>query len=156
MVGLQDLMPTLLEWAGIENPGYLHGRSLAPLLAGESPTWRDACYIQNITFRNNIEQRCIRTERWKLILNDWPRNARGYSSSNYLFDLTIDPEEELNLYYAPCQDRHNRYKHLPSYTETIKELAHLIMQYAKNINDTFGCDIAEKTLLEMTKRASSK
>jgi len=56
MVGLQDLMPTILEWAELELPEHLHGKSLVPLLREKAPSWREAYYVQNLTLQN-IEQK---------------------------------------------------------------------------------------------------
>ena len=153
MIGLQDLMPTILDWAGLDIPGHLHGQSLAPLLAGESVDWREAYYVQNILFQNNLEQRCIRTKEWKLILTDRPRTVRGYSSPNNLFDLVNDPEEELDLYDAPYEDQHNQFEHYPPFTDVIVELAQLLRRYAEEIGDTFGCEVADSCLIEMKHRA---
>src|SRR3712207_902001 len=35
-----DLAPTMARWAGIKPPAYVDGRSLVPLLSGDSPPWR--------------------------------------------------------------------------------------------------------------------
>ncbi|MCZ6676891.1 MAG: sulfatase-like hydrolase/transferase [Candidatus Poribacteria bacterium] len=152
MVGLQDLMPTVLDWAGLDIPDYLHGKSLVPLLSGESVPWREAYYVQNITRHTNVEQRCIRTGEWKLILNERPRTVRRYASSNYLFDLVNDPEEELNLYDTPREDGHNQYGHFPPFTDVITELAQLLRKYAEEIGDAFGCELADNCLTEMRNR----
>lgn len=152
MVGLQDLMPTVLEWAGLEVPDYLHGKSIVPLQEGKSTVWREAHYAQNITRHTNVSQRCIRTGEWKLILSDWPRTVRRYTSQNYLFNLVNDPEEELNLYDTPHEDSYNQYGHFPPHTEVIIELAQLLRKYAAEIGDTQGCNLADNCLLEMQKR----
>jgi arylsulfatase A-like enzyme len=44
---LHDLFPTILEWAEIPVPATVDGRSLAPLLRGENPPWRDAVLLEN-------------------------------------------------------------------------------------------------------------
>jgi len=46
-VGLEDIMPTVLEMAGIEVPDNVDGRSLLPLMHGEAPPWRPYIHIEN-------------------------------------------------------------------------------------------------------------
>lgn len=151
-VGLQDLMPTILDWAELEIPDYLHGRSMAPLLRGESAEWRDAFYTQNITRHPFIDQRCIRTRDWKLILTRPVTGLRGYLGPHLLYDLINDPEEELNLYNTPREDGHNQYLYFPPYTDKIAELAELLKRYAREIDDPLGVELADLCLVEMEKR----
>ena len=155
-IGLQDLMPTVLDWAGLAIPDYLHGRSITPLLKGESVSWREAYYTQNITRGPFIEQRCIRTNEWKLILTRPVSSLRGYMGNHELYDLINDPEEELNLYETPRTDGHNQYLHFPPYTNVIAELARLLKHHAQEINDSLGEDLADLCLLEMEKRGKTQ
>jgi len=46
-VTLADLMPTVLELAGAAIPDTVEGRSLLPLLRGESPRWRRHLHIEH-------------------------------------------------------------------------------------------------------------
>ena len=151
-VGLQDLMPTILDWAGLEIPDYLHGKSMMPLLGGESVPWRDAHYTENITRDTRIDQRSIRTHEWKLILTRPVGGLRAYTGSHELYDLINDPEEELNVYITPRADGHNRFLHFPPYIEVIAELAQTLKRYALEIDDPLGSDLADLCLLEMRKR----
>ena len=43
-VGLQDVMPTLLDVAGCEIPESVTGRSVLPWMRGETPEWRDVLH----------------------------------------------------------------------------------------------------------------
>ncbi len=151
-VGLEDLMPTILEWAGLTVPDHLHGRSLGPLLEGRDVEWRQAYYVQNIIRHGNLEQRCIRTDKWKLILSKIPGTAISYANPNFLYDLENDPEEELNVYDTPRADSQNQYGHFPPYTEKIRELAGLAREFAEKIGDGFGVVLADSCLLEVKKR----
>lgn len=153
-VGLEDLMPTVLEWASLPVPDYLHGRSLVPLLAGQAGNtagWRESYYVQNRLKRDNVMQRAIRTEQWKLILSE-SRSMRGYGQDGYLYNLESDPEEEINLYHMP--HRTGQYLHYEPHTQQIAHLAQLLRGHAERIDDERGIEIADLCLLEMRKRSN--
>ena len=78
---LRDLYPTVCELAGVPIPETVRGRSLAPVLRGETDSVRDCVFGH---FRD--VQRMVRTERWKLI--DYPKAGKVQ-----LFDLEADPHE---------------------------------------------------------------
>lgn len=148
--GLQDLMPTLLELAGCPPAGDMHGRSLVPLLRGERAAgWRDCSYVQNTTRRcmtlasvqpwhtpvvGPFVERAIRTQRWKLILSDGPCA---------LYDLSVDPEEELNIYGAPREDNYDQYRHFPPNEDIVRDLAARLGREAAAIGDDDGMRLAE-------------
>lgn len=147
--GLQDLMPTLLDLAGCPLPDGLHGRSLTPLFRGIRPRdWRDCFCVQNLTRRSMLlasihpwrtpivgpfTERAIRTDRWKLILSDGPPA---------LYDLELDPEEELNIYGAPRDDDFDQYRHFPGNEDIIRSLAEKIGREAAAIEDNGGVRLA--------------
>jgi len=41
-----DFAPTIAELAGVTPPSFVEGRSLVPLLRGETPAWRDALTLE--------------------------------------------------------------------------------------------------------------
>ena len=51
-VGLQDVMPTLLDVAGVPIPPGVTGRSLVPFMRGEQPDWRDALHGEHCGYRS--------------------------------------------------------------------------------------------------------
>jgi len=155
-VGLQDLMPTVLDWGGADIPDHPHGMSMRPLLEGKSTDWRDAHYTENVIRGPFIEQRSIRTHEWKLILTRPVRGLRGYTAMNELYDLIGDPEEELNIYQTPRQDGHNRFRNVPSQTDVIEPLVRKLRQYAESIDDQLGVDMADFTLVEIGKRRETE
>jgi N-sulfoglucosamine sulfohydrolase len=71
MVSWVDIAPTILEWAGVEAPEQVAGRSLLPILEQEDPTGWDTVYASH-TF-HEVHQyypmRMIRTREYKYILN---------------------------------------------------------------------------------------
>ena len=92
-----DYAPTFLELAGVDVPSDLQGRSLVPLLRGETPPWRDAIYYHYHEFpgvHQVARHYGIRTERYKLI--------RFYQFDEWeLYDLEQDPDELVNRYGDP-------------------------------------------------------
>jgi arylsulfatase A-like enzyme len=96
-----DLVPTFLDASGGEAvPHRLEGRSLMPILRGETLDWRDAVFSEcDYSVRHArpelglepSEARAfmVRTERWKYVLYE------GFAPQ--LFDLENDPNELTDL-----------------------------------------------------------
>jgi arylsulfatase A-like enzyme len=82
LAGLQDIMPTLLDLAGIDKPASCTGRSLV------SDPPRETLYCEALS--GPMAMRMICDEKWKLI---W------YPAGNHiqLFDRSTDPHETRNL-----------------------------------------------------------
>ena len=81
-----DLLPTLCDYAGIETPKGLPGRSLRPLAEGkEAEEWRDFVVAES---QNG---RMLRTKRYKYCIYDFG------SRLEQLIDMENDPGEMKNL-----------------------------------------------------------
>ncbi len=117
MVSHLDIYPTLCELLGLPEPAWLQGRSLLPLLRGETHTLHEELFGE-VTYHAAYEpMRSARTARWKYIrrftgprrvlpnTDDLPSKtallARGWGEteipSEQLFDLVFDPNEAHNL-----------------------------------------------------------
>lgn len=123
LVSHVDVFPTLCEWLDVDKPDWLVGRSLAPLLRGETVPIRDELFAE-VTFHAAFEpQRSIRTKRWKYIRRFGVRrepvlpnldaspsrevwtDARWHERplpAEALYDLTLDPQERDNLADNPA------------------------------------------------------
>ena len=90
-VRLMDLMPTILEFAGIESPNGIDGMSLSPLLAGGVPDdWPQSVYCEHHGEVWGYQtQRSVRTREWKYVYNP--------TDIDELYDLVLDPYEMRNL-----------------------------------------------------------
>ena len=100
-----DVMPTMLELAGLEAPANLHGRSLMPLLRGEKADWRKSfLYEAPTSVLGSRPLLAVRTERWKLVRTcDGKELAPGPEPAfEELYDLQADPEEMANLAGQPA------------------------------------------------------
>ncbi|MEO6006012.1 MAG: sulfatase [Opitutus sp.] len=95
-----DFAPTFLDLAGLATPADMHGRSLVPLLHGETPAdWRTSVYYRYYHepgHHNTRSHLGVRTATHKLIYY-WKKNAYE------LFDLGKDPHEQKNLIDDPAQ-----------------------------------------------------
>lgn len=86
---LYDLMPTLLDAAGVDVPEGVEGESLRPVWEGRSEAVRESLYL---TYENKM--RAVTDGRWKLIR--YPPIDR-----EQLFDLEADPDELNDLSEDP-------------------------------------------------------
>jgi len=108
-----DFAQTFLDYAGVEAPKEMQGRSLRPLLRGQTPEdWRDALYYRYWMHADVPHNVCahygIRTHRHKLIYyyaddcGQKGANADPRPPEWELFDLENDPHEMHNLSDDPA------------------------------------------------------
>lgn len=97
-----DFAPTFLDYAGVEIPDDIQGRSLRPVLDNEGRTpedWREAAYYHFYEYpaEHSVKRHYgIRTDRYKLIhfyndIDEWE-----------LYDMVNDPKEMRNVYDDPA------------------------------------------------------
>jgi len=89
----KDLLPTLLELAGIQRDDIaFDGRSLLPMVRGEVPSHESEFYITECTW---MRKHGWRTPQWKLILALEP--DFHFKPAVELYNLVEDPQENNNL-----------------------------------------------------------
>jgi len=123
IVSLLDVAQTFLDAAGVEAPADMQGRSLVPLLAGQTPSdWRKSLYYHYYEFPVPHRVRPhygVVTDRYKLVhyytpdVDDWE-----------LLDRQKDPLEVTNFYNDP------------RYAETIQELRAELDRLRIEVKDT--------------------
>lgn len=123
LVSQIDLFPTVCELAALDAPGWLQGRSLMPLIRGESEVVRDEIFAEVTHHAEYEPQRAVRTERWKYIRrfdhgghprlrncdaspskrlwvdHGWPAQP---VAAEAMYDLVFDPQERNNLVADPA------------------------------------------------------
>jgi N-sulfoglucosamine sulfohydrolase len=131
MVSHIDLFPTLCDLLDIDQPDWLQGRSILPMMHGEVEEVNDEVFAE-VSYHAAYEpQRAVRTGRWKyirrfeqrdspvlpnaddgpsktlLLTHGWREHA---PAQEQLYDLVFDPVESNNL----AAD--------PSYAEVLTEM----------------------------------
>ena len=111
-----DVAPTVLELCGVPVPAVMQGRSLAPLVRGESVAWREDFFAENLfTAQGYPLVQAVRGTRWKY-LRYWPGGEtpadyreflnRGLAGPppvfEELYDLEDDPTEKRSLARDPA------------------------------------------------------
>ena len=121
-----DLMPSILDAAGLPKPARLEGRSRIGEVRAGTLGWKEPVFLENITQKEVDGKPCIeravRTERWKLILRDHPRSE--------LYDLEADPGE-----------RDDRFTREPT---RVQEFARLIVDWGRRLADPVAVELARK------------
>jgi arylsulfatase A-like enzyme len=99
-----DLMPTILEWAGLPMPANLHGHSLLPLMRGEAQGWRSSFLYEAPQPELGVwPNLAVRTDRWKYIETFAEAAPSDETPPVFteLYDLQADPHEMSNRIMAP-------------------------------------------------------
>jgi arylsulfatase A-like enzyme len=88
------VLPTVLDFAGIDDPVKRDGISLKPRLAEGTPIERKGVRIEYKEEPDRIRYKCWVTEQWKLAV---------YLGESFgeLYDLQNDPGEKHNLFDVP-------------------------------------------------------
>jgi arylsulfatase A-like enzyme len=115
-----DLLPSLCDWAGIEPPKGLPGRSVRPLVEkGGAPGWRDDVAIEC------SNSRTVRSKRYKYSVFEGPGRRE------MLIDLERDPGETVNLAAADPQ------------SEVLAAHRRLLRQRVRELGDEWGQSLVE-------------
>jgi arylsulfatase A-like enzyme len=123
MVSLLDLFPTVCQSAGAPVAPWCEGRSLLPLVRGETHALHDALFGE-VNYHAAYEpMRSVRTDRYHYIrrfdgrdrwvlpnIDDTPTKeyllAQGFAheprEAEMLYDVVMDPDESNNLVHRPA------------------------------------------------------
>lgn len=91
VVELRDVLPTFLDAAGLGGAEDMDGKSVLPLLTGDSKGWRDAIDLEHdLCYDDRNHWSGMTDGKTKYIFN-------AFDGSEMLFDLVEDPGECVNL-----------------------------------------------------------
>ncbi len=127
-VSLADIMPTVLEMAGLSLPPSIQGKSLLSYFQNPNKSKRNFVYSETFYPRLHFgwsELRCLQDGRWKLIIAPEPE----------LYNLEIDPKERNNL----------AFKETKILTRMEKEARRYIQRYSQNAFESNLGQIDEET-----------
>ncbi len=121
-----DLMPTVLDYAGLPIPEQCRGKSVRPMVEKDTPPTRefvvtetDLCETEVLPDTPRLRGRMVRTQRFKYIVFENGKNPEQF------FDMQNDPGEMHNLVTNP------------EYQSQLKQHRHLLQNWCKETNDDF-------------------
>ena len=92
-----DIAPTLLDACAMTPPSSFQGRSVMPLLKGETKDWQNEVFIQ---ISESMTARALRMSEWTYVVVR-PDGKSASSSPEYeeyqLYNLCDDPYQLVNL-----------------------------------------------------------
>lgn len=144
MVSHMDLYPTICELLNIEKPDWLEGKSLFPLMRGETTSIHDELFAE-VNYHAAYEpKRAVRTQRYNYIRhygdkhtpvlpncddspskNVWLKNGwrETIVPGELLFDTVLDPNECRNLVSDPA------------HSSKLAEMRHRLDSWMERTND---------------------
>jgi N-sulfoglucosamine sulfohydrolase len=157
MVSNVDLLPTILEILQLPRPDGLDGRSLLPLMRGETQPGRDhvVTHINTNVKRRDYSQRCVRTKALSYLWQPWsdgklPLKIDAFGGLTFKAmqeaaktDARIAarvrqcqlgvPEQLFDLEKDP-DERHDLIAD-PRYQEELRRLRALLLEHMRRTND---------------------
>jgi arylsulfatase A-like enzyme len=101
-----DLPATFLDWAGVETPGSYQGRSLGPIVRGETPAgWREDFFCEHVSLAPLLTWEGVRGTRYV-----YARYFDQEPAYEFLHDLQNDPDQLEN------------YARDPAYADVLRQL----------------------------------
>jgi arylsulfatase A-like enzyme len=106
LVEFVDIYPTLCELAGLPAPGHLEGISAVPLFEQPDRPWKNATFSQYLRSRIWLAPdgipyhgHAIRSDEFLYV--EWFNENTGDLAATELYDLTKDPQENVNVVSDP-------------------------------------------------------
>ena len=117
-----DLLPTLLDCAGLRIPSNIQGRSLLPLLKKEKTAWRDYIFTE---LGSSVDNDCVGVRSQTAKYVRFKKNGKVIYEQ--LFDEVNDPWETIN------------HINNPKYVSTLNELKKALNDWETNVETSEPC-----------------
>lgn len=139
-----DIYPTLCELLGIQKPAWLQGRSMMPLIRGESDEINEEIYAE-VTYHAAYEpQRALRTKEWKYIRRFGDRTkpvlpncddspTKDLWLRNGWRDMLVAKEQLYNLIFDPTET--NNLAANPEYSGILEEMRNRLESWMMRTDD---------------------
>jgi N-sulfoglucosamine sulfohydrolase len=120
LVSTIDILPTVIQAAGLPARASLPGRSLLPLAADRDVPWREYLFAERTAYHaaSFFPQRTVRDERYKLILNLTPARAnpvaQTYLTTQIGFFLYGTNRQEIDAAPEHIQQAYATWRNPPS------------------------------------------
>ncbi|MGX8128357.1 sulfatase family protein [Clostridioides difficile] len=144
LVSHLDVFPTICDIIDIEKPSWLQGKSLIPLLRGQTKEVRDEVYAETNFHTSYEPARSIRTKRYKYIkyydyydkvncsnIDDSP--PKNHLLNNGLINKKKDMEAFYDLYFDTSE--RNNLINDKSYEKILNELKEKLYEWQVKTND---------------------
>jgi len=109
LTGNVDFHPTILEWAGVDLPPGIDGRSLLPLYDDPQSETHESLPLINVWGPEQVHSLAVVTKDWKYIY--WPYAGKGFTATEEIYHTAEDPLELVNRATdpAPAKTLRQRY-----------------------------------------------
>jgi arylsulfatase A-like enzyme len=133
-----DLMPTVLDFAGVDIPESVQGSSMLPLIRKEKRAIRQIVVSAQSLLQTSWIT--VRTKEWSLISvrNNSPRRAVGplkEKSKSELYNVKKDPEQSRDLYGEEYQVAENLQTKMITFLKSLGTDANLLRDWKSTKQD---------------------
>jgi arylsulfatase A-like enzyme len=144
LISQLDIFPTLCELAGVEQPEWLEGESILPVIQGRATAIHEEVFAE-VNYHAAYEpKRAVRTARWKYIRRFGGRKTPVLPNCDdslsksvwmeYGWKNRILPEDELyDLVFDPAEQ--NNLARVPTYRQAYEEMKGRLDRWMKITND---------------------
>jgi arylsulfatase A-like enzyme len=141
-----DILPTVLDYAGVNPPAHISGQSVRPLVENRDVDWRKFAYVESSCWG-----RAIVSDRYKFVTEYVPQEGEttipGPDAERLgleqLFDLENDPSETANL---ASEKRH---------AELLSEFRRRLLDYETRLHRRPLREIGRRTMQVWGKRITA-